>query len=214
MRTKKPIELAFVFDASCKSRVEGPSLNDILESGLSVTPFLTDVLLRFHSFNYALVADIEKAFHQISLNSDHRDLVHFLWFKDIENLDFEHFENNPLTDYRFCRVLFGVISPPFLLAATLIYYISKYENVDSLFVSKLLNLLHVDNLTTRCNTVNQGLEFYEKAEKCLSKGGFNSMKFKSNCKELEKLVYEKLPDDETYSNKSKVLGILWDKQSD
>ena len=38
--------------------------------------------------------------------------------------------------------------------------------------------------------------------------------FKSNCKELEKLVYEKFSDDETYSNKNKVLGILWDKQSD
>ena len=39
-------------------------------------------------------------------------------------------------------------------------------------------------------------------------------KFQSNRKELEKLVYEKFPDDETYSNENKVLGILWDKQSD
>ena len=47
----------------------------------------------------------------------------------------------------------------------------------------------------------------------ISKGDFNFGKFKSNCKELEKLVYETFPDDETYSNKNKVLGILWDKQS-
>ena len=39
-------------------------------------------------------------------------------------------------------------------------------------------------------------------------------KFKSDCKELEKLVYEKFSDDETYSNENKVLGILWDKQRD
>ena len=45
------------------------------------------------------MANIEKAFHQISLNPDHRDLVRFPWFKDIENLDFERFENNPLIDY-------------------------------------------------------------------------------------------------------------------
>ena len=32
--------------------------------------------------------------------------------------------------------------------------------------------------------------------------------------ELDKLVYEKFPDDETYSNENKVLDILWDKQSD
>ena len=99
--------------------------------------------------------------------------MRFLWFKDDENLDFEHFENNPLIDYRFCRVLFGVTSSPFLLAATLIYHISKYENADPLFVSKLLNSLHVDDLSTGRNTVNQGLEFYKKTRKCLSKGGFN-----------------------------------------
>ena len=78
-----------------------------------MTPLLTDVLLRFHSFNYVLVGDIEKAFHQISLNPDHRNLVRFLWFKDIENLDFERFENNQLIGYRFCRVLFGVTFSPF-----------------------------------------------------------------------------------------------------
>ena len=39
-------------------------------------------------------------------------------------------------------------------------------------------------------------------------------KFKSNYKELEKLVYENFPDDETYSNENKVLGTLWDKQTD
>ena len=170
---------------------------------------LTDVLLRFHSFNYVLVGDIEKAFHQSSLNPDHRNLVRFLWFKDIENLDFERFENNQLIGYRFCRVLFGVMFSPFFGS-----HISKYENVDPLFASKLLNSLHVDDLTTGCNTANQGLESDEKAKKCLSKGSLDLRKFKSNCKELEKLVYEKFPDDETYSNENKVLDILWDKQSD
>ena len=58
-------------------------------------------LLRFRSFNYVLATDIEKAFHQISLNVDHRNLVRFLWFKDIANLDFERFENNPFETIRF-----------------------------------------------------------------------------------------------------------------
>ena len=81
-------------------------------------------------------------------------------------------------------------------------------------ISKFFNSLHVDDLTPVCNIVNQGLEFFEKAKKCLSKGGFNLRKFKSNYKELEKLVYENFPDDETYSNENKVLGTLWDKQTD
>ena len=48
---KETTKTRILFDASCKSRVGGPSLNDILESGPSLTPLLTDVLLRFRSFN-------------------------------------------------------------------------------------------------------------------------------------------------------------------
>ena len=95
---KETTKTRIVFDASCKRRVEGPSLNDIIEAGPSLKPLLTDVLLRFRSLNYVLVADIEKAFHQISLNPNHRNLVRFLLFKNIENLDFERFENNRLID--------------------------------------------------------------------------------------------------------------------
>ena len=73
---KETTKTRIVFDAICKRRVDGLSLNAILESGPSLTPLLTDVLLRFRSFNYVLVADIENAFHQISLNPDHGDLVH------------------------------------------------------------------------------------------------------------------------------------------
>ena len=69
---KETTKTCIVFDASCKRRVEGPSLNDIIEAGLSLKPLLTDVLLRFRSLNYVLVADIEKAFHQISLNPTQR----------------------------------------------------------------------------------------------------------------------------------------------
>ena len=42
-----------------------------------LTPLVTDVLLRFRSFNYVLVADIEEAFYQINSNPDHRNLVCF-----------------------------------------------------------------------------------------------------------------------------------------
>ena len=76
------------------------------------------------------------------------------------------------------------LHPHLFLAATLINRISKYDNVDPLFVSKVLNSLHVDDLTAVCNTANQGLEFYEMAKKCLSEVDFNLRKLKSNCKEL------------------------------
>ena len=49
-----------------------------------------------------------------------------------------------------------------------------------------------------------------------NEGGFNLRKFNSNSKELEKLVFEKYPEDELYSVHQiiKVLGTTWDKSSD
>ena len=47
--TKKILKLALY--SMLVVKVERPSLNDILESGLSVIPLLTDVLLRFCSFS-------------------------------------------------------------------------------------------------------------------------------------------------------------------
>ena len=94
-------------------------------------------------------ADIEKAFLQIELNEKQRDLVRMLWFKDKDNIDFEHFDNNELVEYRLCRVLFGVTSSPFLLTATVIYHMHKYIDLDSVFVNQFLNSLHVDDLNPR-----------------------------------------------------------------
>ena len=121
-------------------------------------------MLRYRGFNDVVIADIEKAFLQIHLSPEHRDYVRFLWFDNIKNLDFENFENNKLVEYRLCRVLFGVASSPFLLSATLIEHAEQYRNVDPEFVEKLLNSLHVDDLTSGTNSVEEAFEFYEKSK--------------------------------------------------
>ena len=68
-------------------------MNDVSFAGPSLKESLEDVLLRFRCYNHAFSADIEKAFLQIGITPEHRDYIRFLWFKDIKNIDFEHFEN-------------------------------------------------------------------------------------------------------------------------
>ena len=64
-------KIRMVFDGS--SSVSGPSLNNCLNPGPSLTSALFAVLLRFRGKNIGLKADLEKAFLQISLNENDRD---------------------------------------------------------------------------------------------------------------------------------------------
>ena len=94
-----------VFDASCK--VKGyPSLNDCLEKGPNLMELIPSVLLRFRENAIGVTSDIRKAFLQISVRSEDRDFLRFLWW-----------ENGKRVSYRHRRVVFGVNCSPFLLAA-------------------------------------------------------------------------------------------------
>ena len=100
-------KLRVVYDASCKDRKTGVSLNDCLHVGPSLTPMIFDVLLRFRANEVALVGDIEKAFLNIEIHPEDRDCLRFLWLKDIHSPDPE------VITLRFLRVVFGCKSSPF-----------------------------------------------------------------------------------------------------
>ena len=67
---KETTKLRIVYDASARSN--GPSLNDCLLSGPSLSPLIFDILLRFRLNKVGMTADIEKAFLNISIKPDHR----------------------------------------------------------------------------------------------------------------------------------------------
>ena len=59
---------------------DGTSLNDCLFTGPSITAKLHDILLTFCQGQYAITADISKAFHCILVNEQDRAYLKFLWF--------------------------------------------------------------------------------------------------------------------------------------
>ena len=73
---KATTKLRVVYDASAKSM--GPSLNDCLYSGPSLTQNIVDIMLRFRAHKVALTGDIEKAFLMIHVAESDRDALRFL----------------------------------------------------------------------------------------------------------------------------------------
>ena len=55
----------------------------VLSKGSQLTPFISDILLKFQTLVIALIADIEKAFLQDIINLNDRDYLRFLWLYNV-----------------------------------------------------------------------------------------------------------------------------------
>ena len=97
-----------------------------------------------------MISDIKQAFLNIPIAEEHHDSLHFLWH---ENFDADDPE---VIILRFTRIVFGLMSSPFLLNSTITSHVSqnivnKIHNVEVL--KKLLRDLCVDDSTTSFNSL-------------------------------------------------------------
>ena len=74
---------------------------------------LCSILIRFRVLKFGLTTDIKKAFLHVQLHKDDQDFTWFLWLSNPEDPESE-FEI-----YHFRVILFGSVSSPFMLNATL-----------------------------------------------------------------------------------------------
>ncbi|XP_069161781.1 uncharacterized protein [Procambarus clarkii] len=120
IRESKTTPLWIVFNCSSKSGPQGTSLNDCLQTGPSLTQKLYDILLKFRLNKYAFSIDISKVFLRVGLQEEEeKEFTKFLWVENPEDL------NSPIVTCRFCSVLFGATSSPFLLQAALDTHLKK-----------------------------------------------------------------------------------------
>ena len=125
-------------------------MNECLYKGPQLTPLVFNILLRLRAQVIALTVDIEKAFHEISVDNDDRDYLRFLWLDNI-------FSDQPtITRNRFARVIFEVTSSPFCLNSTIRKRVNQYSD-DPEFVNKALKTFFVDDFTSGGESVEKAL---------------------------------------------------------
>ena len=147
--------LRVVSDCSFKQGEE-PSLNDCLQPGPPLLNDLTGILLRFRLHQYAITADIEKAFLHVNLDQADRDATRFYWLSNTDDPESEFIV------YRFKSVMFGATSSPFILNATLNKHLT--QSTDQVSMDMLRNL-YVDDLASGTND-DSAVNYYQNARRC------------------------------------------------
>ncbi|UYV84963.1 hypothetical protein LAZ67_X004128 [Cordylochernes scorpioides] len=181
-----------VFDASCKKKGL-PSLNQCLEKGDNLIELIPDLLLRFRLGKYGIIADIRKAFLQIQVREEDREFLRFLWWKK---------DQKTLKFYRHCRVVFGLTSSPFLLAATIKYHLSLPQFQDNRCAELLARSFYVDNCILSLSSTHDVKKFIKESSDIMMQAKFELRDWMWN----EPGITEQDP--------ASILGMKWHLQTD
>nr|CAD2175834.1 unnamed protein product [Meloidogyne enterolobii] len=198
-----PKKLRVVYDASAHPKGQA-CLNDCLYRGPVLLPDLAGVLLRFRNCAIPVLADVEKAFLMIELEPEDREVCKFLWAKD----PMQPPTGENLAVYRFCRVAFGVVSSPFMLAAVIRAHLAKFGPEQD---AVLFRNVYVDNLLIECENVDEARTKAVAAKEVFKQAKMNLREYISSSTDVMSALPE---EDKLQQKQAKVLGITWDVQSD
>uniref|UniRef100_A0AC34Q3Q5 Integrase catalytic domain-containing protein n=1 Tax=Panagrolaimus sp. JU765 TaxID=591449 RepID=A0AC34Q3Q5_9BILA len=187
-----------VLDASARPDRNGPSLNECMYRGPIQLPKIVGILLRCRFTPTVLTGDIAKAFLQLGLNENSRDLTRFIFLKDI---------NKPITDdniqvYRYKRMIFGFIASPSMLASALQVHFDKLPSNQG---KEIMGNTYVDNIFLFCNHPEEAIQKYQLVKSHLEKAHMNVRQFWSNDEKVRNLI----PEKDRSNVPVKLLGLNW-----
>ena len=137
---------------------------------------------------------VKKAFLQVELDKSDRDAFRFIYKP----------RNSTEKHYRFCRVLFGGESSPFMLGGVVKHHLETSDGDESVRESLKENT-YVDNVMGLVFTEEEAKDFKSKATEIMSKGKLSFGKWKSNIEALN---------DDKERAKTKLLGVGWNQEDD
>ena len=185
-------KVRMVFDASSKPHPLSSSINDCMFTGPPLQPLMWDIMVRARMSSNILLADLEKAFLQVSINDSDRDAFRFLFERNGKE---EH--------YRFTRVPFGVEASPFLLCTTLRYHYDQQPPEFESTVTALRENTYVDNIMQAGGQMADLEKFKRESKVIFDSAKFPIHKWESNIRLLE---------DNNMKNPSVIFGHVWDKK--
>ena len=179
----------------------------------NLTPHVFDVLVKFRVYLTGLTADIEKAFHQIGIDPQDRDMLRFLWFDNVED------EHPKVIQYQFCRLVFGLTPSPAILSSVLLHHLTQGEGHESPVNKLLSESLYVDDFVGGATNDSEAFEIYQRACQVMTEAGFILRKRNTNSNTLKARINNDLKGVLHYGELTpvpelKILGLCWNTMSD
>lgn len=211
LRDSVTTPLRVVFDASATD-AKGNSLNSTLLAGPKLQTNIFDLLIRFRWHAVVFTGDVRQMYRQILVSEEDAEFQRILWRPSAVG---------PVRDYRLKTVTYGVSAAPFQALRTIAQLASDAAAWYPAGSAVLARDIYVDDVVTGADSVDSARSLQMELTKILSSGGFHLRKWTSNSSEF----LENLPSSDLYSQdfirfeemsdiSLKILGLLWQPQSD
>lgn len=192
-----------VFDASCKIG-RHPSLNECLEKGPNLIELLPTTIIRFREKRNGVLADVRKAFQMIEVQEADQNFLLFIWWED------ESCEK--IVIFKHKRVVFGLKSSPFILAAVIDFHLDNVREEDLTIAKQLKKSFYVDNSVTSVESWEEYLNFKSESTRLMAAAKMELREWEHTLVTLE----HKSDDNSNVEEEvpTSVLGLKWYKQQD
>ncbi|GFV95181.1 integrase catalytic domain-containing protein [Trichonephila clavipes] len=156
------------------------------------------------------------AFLMIEIDESERDFTRFFWDEN-PGIDLE---NKRLDIFRMTRVLFGVKSSLFLLAATIKHHLKKYVDIFPDTFNHLNQSLYVDDFLCGNVSVQAALTTCIESKQILEDASMDLRKWRTNSSELNQrlknlnFVVDEHKESLNTLIASEVLGVGWNEKSE
>ena len=210
---KESTKTRVVFLANINDKKENNALshNNTIETGANLNKRMAICLMQLRFGKKLLAFDLVKAYNMIDLFPEDMKKLAFLWFKDVENGNYE------IVGYMNCRVPFGLRNSCFLLMICIyrILIVDGLDETDSFLHNlrkKLWDLAYVDNLAVSYDSSEDLARAYEALESIFSPYKFGLQQFVTNDVELQAKIDK---DNEICTKvKNNLLGVIFDRKKD
>ena len=190
-----------VFNAS--STIKGKmSLNQCLSKGASINSDLWTVLSRFRIAPIVLMTDLVKAFLQIRIHPEDRDLLRYLWFNSEKDEQPEM--------YRMTSVAFGVTSSPALLGIVLLTHANRCEEKFPQVAKQIRSSVYMDDALFVANDIDEARSLVTQAEEFFRLASFELHPWISN-ERADHFANSQFADNKEVQ---KCLGLYWHPNND